>query len=375
MREVPDAKCETIVVDLAQRAYPIHIGRNLLVESGRFLSQYLGTGRVAIITDDRLAELHLSSLLSGLDTANIETIILPPGEATKSFEVLQNVLDQLLQANFTREDTLIAFGGGVIGDLTGFVASILKRGCQLVQIPTTLLAQVDSSVGGKTAINTKAGKNLVGQFYQPKCVLIDTDVLGTLDRRQMRAGYGEILKYALINDPDFFGWLNVNADAILAHDAVALRTAIATSCIAKAGVVKRDELEKGERALLNLGHTFAHALEARAGYDGSLLHGEAVSAGLLMAFEYSQELDLCGRQDVEQVRAHLTKHKMPILPDLPIGLKADPAALLAFMERDKKNTDTDINLVLTRGIGKAFVHRAADRTSLLNYLQKACTSR
>jgi len=372
MREGTNAKCETIAVDLGQRSYPIHIGRNLLAEAGDLLSQYIGTGRTAIITDDTVGELHLSSLISGLGGGQIETIILPPGEATKSFGVLQDVLDQLLRANFTREDTLVAFGGGVIGDLTGFVASVLKRGCKFIQIPTTLLAQVDSSVGGKTAINTKAGKNLVGQFYQPKCVLIDTDVLGTLDVRQMRAGYAEVLKYALINDPEFFGWLDINAAAILIHDETALRTAIASSCAAKAAIVKRDEFENGERALLNLGHTFAHALEARAGYSGSLLHGEAVSAGMLMAFEYSQKIDLCSSVDVEQLRGHLTKHKMPMLPDLPTSLKADPGALLAFMGRDKKNTGTDINLILTRGIGKAFVHRAADKTSLLNYLQKAC---
>lgn len=372
MREGTKSDHETITVDLAQRSYPIHIGRNLLAEAGDLLSQYIGTGRTTIITDETVANLHLTALKSSLGDEQIEVIILPPGEGTKSFEVLQNVLDQLLRANFTREDTLVAFGGGVIGDLTGFVASVLKRGCQFVQIPTTLLAQVDSSVGGKTAINTPAGKNLVGQFYQPKCVLIDTDVLGTLDPRQMRAGYAEVLKYALINDPEFFGWLDVNAGAILTHDETALRTAIASSCAAKAAIVKRDEFENGERALLNLGHTFAHALEARAGYSGSLLHGEAVSAGMLMAFEYSQKLDLCAHEDVEQLRGHLTKHKLPMLPDLPTSLKADPGALLAFMGRDKKNTGTDINLILTRGIGKAFVHCAADKTSLLNYLQKAC---
>jgi len=282
------------------------------------------------------------------------------------------VLDQLLRENFTRDDTLIAFGGGVIGDLTGFVASILKRGCNFIQIPTTLLAQVDSSVGGKTAINTPAGKNLVGQFYQPKCVLIDTDVLDTLDMRQMRAGYAEVLKYALINDPAFFSWLDDNVGAIMTRDETALRTAIATSCTAKAAIVKRDEFERGERALLNLGHTFGHALEAAAGFDGSLLHGEAVSAGMLMAFEYSEALGLCPKQDAEQLHAHLTAHDIPMLGDLPSTVRENPGALLAYMERDKKNTGSDINLVLTHGIGKAFVHQAADRSSLLKFLQKAC---
>ena len=374
MREGTGAKYETITVDLAERSYPIHIGGGLLASAGERLAQHIGGGRTAIITDDTVANLHLKSLLSGLGDKQIETIILPPGEATKSFDVLQNVLDQLLRANFTRGDTLIAFGGGVIGDLTGFVASILKRGCNFVQIPTTLLAQVDSSVGGKTAINTGAGKNLVGQFYQPKCVLIDTDILDTLDMRQMRAGYAEVLKYALINDPVFFDWLDDNASAILTHDQSALRAAIATSCTAKAAIVKRDELERGERALLNLGHTFGHALEAAAGFDGSLLHGEAVSAGMLMAFEYSEVLGLCPGTDVERLRTHLVSNNMPILSDLPKIVKANPAALFAYMGRDKKNTGADINLILAHGIGKAFIHRAADKSSLLEFLKKACLS-
>ncbi len=374
MREGTKTSPKTIIVDLAERSYPIHIGSGLLSGAGELLAQHIGAGRIVIITDETVASLHLTSLMSGLVGGQIETIILPPGEATKSFDVLQDVLDQLLRANFTRDDTLVAFGGGVIGDLTGFVASILKRGCNFVQIPTTLLAQVDSSVGGKTAINTPAGKNLVGQFYQPKCVLIDTDVLATLDDRHMRAGYAEVLKYALINDPGFWGWLDANAGAVLSRDETALRTAIATSCTAKAAIVKRDEFERGERALLNLGHTFAHALEAVARYSGSLLHGEAVSAGMLMAFEYSEILGLCASEDVEQLRTHLTQHKMTMLPGLPTKLKIDPGALLAFMERDKKNTRRDINLVLTRGIGKAFIHRAADKTSLLKFLKKACKS-
>jgi len=374
MREDAEVKRETIIVDLAERSYPIHIGGGLLANAGELLAQHIGGGRTAIITDATVANLHLKSLLSGLGGDPVETIVLPPGEATKSFDALQDVLDQLLRANFTRDDTLIAFGGGVIGDLTGFVASILKRGCQFIQIPTTFLAQVDSSVGGKTAINTGAGKNLVGQFYQPKCVLISTDVLDTLDARQMRAGYAEVLKYALINDPVFFNWLEGNAHAILSHDQTALRTAIATSCAAKAAIVKRDEFERGERALLNLGHTFGHALEAAAGYDGRLLHGEAVSAGMLMAFEYAEDVGLCPEQDVERLRTHLTAHNMSMPTDLPKSLKQDPEALLAYMGRDKKNTGSDINLILTRGIGKAFVHRAADRASLLKYLKKACNS-
>ncbi len=363
---------ETLHVDLGARAYPIRIGAGVLADANRLLEPHISGGRIAIITDETVADLHLKALLTGLGADDIKVIILPPGEGTKSFAVLQDVLDTLLKINFSRDDTLIALGGGVIGDLTGFVAAILKRGCRFVQIPTTLLAQVDSSVGGKTAINTPAGKNLVGSFYQPKCVLIGTDVLATLDARQMRAGYAEVLKYALINDPAFFDWLEENAGDLLAGDQAALRKAILTSCTAKADIVKRDERERGERALLNLGHSFAHALEAKAGYDGTLLHGEAVSAGMLMAFEYAQGLGLCPGQDVQRLRAHLHKLGMPTLSDLPAPLTHDPEQLFAYMGQDKKNTKTHMKLILTHGIGKAFIEPKADQTSLLNYLQKAC---
>lgn len=358
-------------VDLGDRSYPIHIGGGLLANAAEYLVPHIGGGRVAIITDETVAGLHLQALQKGLDIT--ETIILPPGESTKSFEVLQDVLGTLLKANFSRDDTLIAFGGGVIGDLTGFVASVLKRGCRFIQIPTTLLAQVDSSVGGKTAINTPAGKNLVGSFYQPKCVLIDTDVLSTLDARQMRAGYAEVLKYALINDPGFFDWLEKNAGALLTQDKAALTHAVLTSCAAKADIVKRDERERGERALLNLGHTFAHALEAKAGYDGTLLHGEAVSAGMLMAFEYAQDLGLCPGQDVQRLRKHLHKTNMPTLNDLPASITNDPDALFAFMGRDKKNTGANMTLILARNIGGAFIEPAANQDSILKYLKQACS--
>jgi 3-dehydroquinate synthase len=363
---------ETLVVDLGNRSYPIHIGSGLLTNTESLLKNHIRGGRIAIITDKTVADLHLQALVRNLGGENVETIILPPGEGTKSFSVLQDVLDTLLTANFSRDDTLIAFGGGVIGDLTGFVASVLKRGCQFIQIPTTLLAQVDSSVGGKTAINTPVGKNLVGCFYQPKCVLIDTDVLTTLNSREMRAGYAEILKYALINDPEFFGWLEKNAQALLAKDPGALRKAVLASCTAKADIVRRDEHERGERALLNLGHSFAHALEAKAGYDGSLLHGEAVSAGMLMAFEYAQELGLCPGQDVERLRQHLKTNNMPTVSDLTAQITNDPDDLFAFMGRDKKNTRDDMKLILTRGIGAAFIEPCADQISVLKYLKRAC---
>lgn len=364
---------ETLSVDLGDRSYPIHIGAGLLTDARSLLGPHIGAGRIAVITDETVAGLHLQTLLDGVGIDNVETIILAPGESTKSFATLQDVLDTLLKANFSRDDTLIAFGGGVIGDLTGFVAAVLKRGCRFIQIPTTLLAQVDSSVGGKTAINTSAGKNLVGSFYQPKCVLIDTDVLSTLDPRQMRAGYAEVLKYALINDPGFFGWLEENAGALLAGDQTTLRRAILTSCTAKADIVKRDERERGDRALLNLGHSFAHALEAKAGYDGTLLHGEAVSVGMLMAFEYAQSLGHCPGQDVQRLRAHLRRTDMLTLSDLPTSITHDPEQLFAYMGQDKKNTKTDMKLILATGIGKAFIEPKADQESVLNYLKQACS--
>ena len=366
---------ETLIVDLGDRSYPIRIGDGLLADAKNLVETHIGGGRVAIITDETVANLHLPTLRQGLGDRKVETIVLPQGEATKSFATLQTVLDTLLKANFSRDDTLIAFGGGVIGDLTGFVASVLKRGCQFIQIPTTLLAQVDSSVGGKTAINTPAGKNLVGSFYQPKCVLIDTDILKTLDPRQMRAGYAEVLKYALINDPEFFGWLEENASDLLNQDQTCLRKAVLTSCTAKADIVRRDEREHGERALLNLGHSFAHALEAKAGYDGTLLHGEAVSAGMLMAFEYAQELGLCSGQDVGRLRQHLQANNMPTLGDLATSITDNPDALFAFMGRDKKNTGTDMKLILAHGIGAAFIEPCADQDSVLKYLKKTCSNK
>lgn len=366
------SKADILNVDLGARSYPIHIGAGLLGSAPVLLEPHIGGGRIAVVTDETVADLHLHALMQGFSGRDITTIVLKPGETTKNFAALQRVLDRLLQANFSRDDTLIAFGGGVIGDLTGFVAAVLKRGCRFIQIPTTLLAQVDSSVGGKTAINTKAGKNLVGSFYQPKCVLIDTHVLSTLDGRQMRAGYAEVLKYALINDPAFFDWLEKNATGLLGGDGAALRRAILTSCAAKADTIKRDERERGERALLNLGHSFAHALEAKAGYDGTLLHGEAVSAGMLMAFEFSQKRGLCPGQDAARLRAHLQSTQMPALGDLPKSLRRDPKQLFTFMGQDKKNTKADMKLILVKGIGKAFIEPKADQDSVLNYLKLAC---
>jgi 3-dehydroquinate synthase len=365
---------KTIKVDLGDRSYDIIIGAGLLKQADTYLIDRLNGGRVAIITDENVAGLHLQTLTDALDGhgLSVETIILPPGEGQKSFDVLQDVLGRLLKANFSRSDTLIAFGGGVIGDLTGFAASVLKRGCGFIQIPTTLLAQVDSSVGGKTAINMLAGKNLVGAFYQPSLVLTDTNVLATLPLRQLKAGYAEVLKYGLINDRPFFDWLDQNGAKILAGDADAQSEAIARSCASKAAIVAEDEREQGVRALLNLGHTFGHALEAKGGYSDMLLHGEAISAGMLMAFEYGQEIGVCAGQDVERLRAHLLGLEMPILETLDPAIKSDPGQLFDYMMQDKKNKDTDMTLILAREIGGSYIEPNADQSSVKDYLKRAC---
>lgn len=363
-----------INVDLGERSYDIVIGSGLLKQAHAYLNTCLKGKRVAIITDENVSTLHLKTLEDALGGwgLSLETIILPAGERQKSFDVLQNVLDRLLNAKFSRSDTLIAFGGGVIGDLTGFAASILKRGCGFIQIPTTLLAQVDSSVGGKTAINTPAGKNLVGAFYQPSLVLTDTDMLATLPNRQLKAGYAEILKYGLINDREFFDWLDEYGTKILAGDKVAQSHAIAKSCQAKAAIVREDEREQGVRALLNLGHTFGHALEAKGGYSDLLLHGEAISAGMLMAFEYGREIGICDGQDVDRLRAHLEKLKMPVLNTLDVDIISDPDHLFDFMMQDKKNMDTNMTLILAREIGESYIEPNADQTSVKEFLRRAC---
>lgn len=363
-----------IEVDLGDRSYDIVVGPGLLSRAAQYLKPVLASKRIAIVTDETVAGLHLETLMGALDGHgfDIETIILPPGEGQKSFDVLQTVLSRLFAKSFGRNDTLIAFGGGVIGDLTGFAASIMKRGCQFVQIPTTLLAQVDSSVGGKTAINTPAGKNLVGCFYQPKLVLTDTDVLSTLPLRQLKAGYAEVVKYGLINNADFFGWLEGNAEKILAGDAEALSYAIEVSCASKAAIVKEDEREHGARALLNLGHSFGHALEAKGGYSDILLHGEAVSAGLLMAHEFSHNQDLCPAQDVERVRAHFVKLGLPTMVSLPPELKENSEALFNYMMQDKKNKNNNLTLILTKGIGKSYVAETASKACVKSYLETAC---
>ncbi len=346
-------------VELGARSYEIRVGQGLLADAAAQLASLVQQSRVVIVTDRNVAEHHLTTLERGLKDAGIvhQSIILPPGEATKDFAHAQRLSEDLLDVQIERQTAVLAFGGGVVGDLAGFVASIVLRGIDFIQIPTTLLAQVDSSVGGKTGINTRHGKNLIGSFYQPRLVLADTDTLSTLPQREYLAGYAEVVKYGLIRDAAFFAWLEDHGAAMRGRDPAALRHAVVTSCGHKAAIVAADEREAGERTLLNLGHTFAHALEVETGYGTELLHGEAVAIGMVMAFELSARLGLCPVEDVERARRHLADM------GLPTGLRGvggrtwDPAALLGHMRQDKKVRDGKVTFVLTRGIGKAFLAR------------------
>ena len=358
----------TIVsVDLGPRSYDIVIGEDLLQKAGDYLAPHLKAKRVAIVTDENVYGLHGKALETALSDFETHMIVRPAGESQKSFDGLQAVLEALFKAGFDRNDTIIAFGGGVIGDLTGFAASIFKRGCQFIQIPTTLLSQVDSSVGGKTAINNEFGKNLIGAFYQPKLVLADTSVLKTLPERELKAGYAEVVKYGLLGDSEFFNWLDENGQDVLSLKTEAIAHAVAISCKTKARIVAADERECGVRALLNLGHTFAHALEIEAGYSGDLLHGEAVSVGMEMAFEFSAAQGLCSAGETAKVKAHFSALDLTSINDVA-PLLTDAGKLLAHMDQDKKNEGGALTLILARAIGDAFVQKAAPREAVLNYL-------
>jgi len=363
----------TINVSLAARSYSVHANRALIARAGELIAPFAPTKRVFIITDENVARFHLSVLTQSLSAAGLkqQTITLPPGEGSKSFEALERVLRELLRLGINRKDLIIAFGGGVIGDLAGLAAGLVKRGVDFVQIPTTLLAQVDSSVGGKTAIDAPEGKNLIGLIHQPRLVLADQDVLNTLPERELRAGYAEIVKVGLIGDARFYAWCEANATAVLARDPQALAHAIATAIQFKARIVEADETEQGDRALLNLGHTFAHALEAHADYNGALLHGEAVAAGMALAFQLSAKLGLCTQQDANRVRAHLDGAGLVTdLRKLP-GAPYDAEKLMALMAGDKKAEAGAITLILARGIGQAFVQKAADAQAIRAALTEA----
>ena len=360
----------TVRVDLGARSYDILIGAGLMARAGALIAPFAGQSRVFVVSDDTVWRLHGDRLKAGLAASGIEAIdmVLPAGESTKNWAQLGDVLDWLLAQGAGRDDVLIAFGGGVIGDLTGLAASLLKRGMRFVQIPTTLLAQVDSSVGGKTAVNSGHGKNLVGAFYQPKLVIADTTVLTTLPDRERQAGYAEIIKYGLINDPAFIDWLSDNGASVLALEPAAIAEAVAVSCRAKAGIVAQDEREGGVRALLNLGHTFGHALEAANGYGPQLLHGEAVGTGMVLALRYSARLGLMRAPDAERAADLIAKSGLETnLADLPGGpYQAD--ALVEAMRQDKKARAGEVPLILAKGLGESFIYPNADLQDVQAFL-------
>jgi 3-dehydroquinate synthase len=367
----------TIRVELAGRSYDIAIGPGLIDQAGALSRPLLAAPKVTIVSDETVMPLYGARLAASFDKAGIKTstVTVPAGESSKEFGAFGRLMNDLLDTRPDRRTTLVALGGGVVGDLTGFAASVLLRGVDFIQLPTTLLAQVDSSVGGKTGINTRHGKNLVGTFYQPRLVLADTDVLDTLPRRELLAGYAEVAKYGLIDDPGFFAWCEANGAAVLSGDAAKRTYAIEQSCLAKARIVAADERETTDlRALLNLGHTFGHALEAETGFGSDLLHGESVGTGMAMAFDLSARLGLCPATDAERVRRHLGS------VGLPMRLRAiggdnrrnwDSSRLIDHMRGDKKAADGKLTFILARGIGKAFVSREVDEKVLRGLLDDA----
>ncbi len=363
---------ETVHVDLGARSYDIVIGPGLIAATGAEIAARMPGIRCAVITDSNVAKAHLDALVTSLAAGGVEAepLVLEPGEKTKRFEELIRVCDHILGARLERGDALIALGGGVIGDLTGFAAGIVRRGMRFIQIPTSLLAQVDSSVGGKTGINTARGKNLVGVFHQPQLVLADTGVLDTLPERDFRAGYAEVAKYGLIDRPDFFAWLEKNWRDVFAGGGARTR-AIAESCRAKADVVARDEREAGDRALLNLGHTFGHALEAATGYDSArLVHGEGVAVGMALAFRFSARMNLASPDDADRVEKHLREVGLPWrLADVPGGLPSSEK-LLNYIAQDKKVTRGALNFILAHGVGQSFVARDVPASQVLAFLQE-----
>lgn len=356
-------KEDRLRVDLGDRSYDILVGSGLLASAGTEIRNAAGSGRCWIVTDENVAPRYLDTLTASLEQAGLTaaSIVLPPGEGTKAFATLESIVNTVLDGAPERSSTLIALGGGVIGDITGFAASVILRGINFVQIPTTLLAQVDSSVGGKTGLNTRHGKNLAGAFYQPRLVIADSDTLDSLPRRELLAGYAEVVKYGLIRDPEFYGWLERNGAAVIAGDGdTARQYAVTASCAAKATIVAEDERESGVRALLNFGHTFGHALEAETGFGAELLHGEAVAIGMTMALEMSVMLGLCPQADADRVRRHFAATGLPTGLPAAQGKHWDAATLIHHMGHDKKVVDGRVTFILSRGIGDAFVSRDVD---------------
>ena len=361
----------SVAVPLGDRAYDVVVGHGLIAEAPKHLADVLARPRAAIVTDATVAQLYLPSLERAFEEAGIQTtaVVVPPGEASKDFAHLELVLDRLLDARIERGDTVCALGGGVVGDLGGFAASVLRRGAAVVQIPTTLLAQVDAAVGGKTGINTRQGKNLVGAFHQPRRVVADIAALDTLSPREFRAGYAEVVKYGLLGDARLFEWLEAHYRKILDGDPGARGRAVLASVRAKADIVARDERETGARALLNLGHTFGHALEAELGYDGRILHGEAVAAGLALAFDLSVQLGFCPAEDARRVRRHLALSGLPT--GLPSGVPWDPLRLMTHVRQDKKVSNRKLAFVLAHGIGRSFVSRDVSEGDVMRVLEAA----
>ncbi len=372
-QQIGSTEARIVPVELGTRSYDVQIGPGLLSKAADLIAATLGDARCGIVTDDNVAAQHLTPLEASLAASgrHAGSIILPAGESTKSFSQLDQLCQRLLDLGLERRDAVIALGGGVIGDLSGFAAAIVRRGMRYVQIPTSLLAQVDSSVGGKTGINTPQGKNLVGAFHQPTLVLADTSVLATLPARQMRAGYAEIAKYGMLGDASFFAWLESNWDKLFQQSQPALMHAISRSVEMKAEIVARDETETGDRALLNLGHTFGHALEAWCGYSDRLLHGEAVSIGTCLAFRLSEDLELCPPQTAARVAAHLKTVGLPTgIADIS-GALPSADEMLRLMRQDKKVQSGKLTLILARQIGSSFATRDVAPDTLLNFLGRA----
>ena len=366
---------QSVRVELGPRSYDVVIGAGLIAEAGERLAA-LASGRpVIVVTDETVAGLYLGALEGSLARAGIahRCFTVPPGEASKSFAAYEKLAERILAAGIGRESVIVALGGGVVGDLAGFLAATLLRGLDLVQLPTTLLAQVDSSVGGKTGINTSQGKNLIGAFHQPRLVLADIAALETLPPRELRAGYAETVKYGLIGDEEFFAWCEANAASLLKGERAPRAQAVGHACRAKAGIVAADEREAGRRALLNLGHTFGHALEAETGFGEALLHGEAVAIGTCIAFDFSVELGFCPAGEAARVRAHFAGAGLPTGLDAPqLGRRLPgPDALIERMASDKKTKLGALRLVLARGIGKAFLAEHIDPANLRDFLGRA----
>jgi 3-dehydroquinate synthase len=360
------AAMKRLEVTLGANSYPVVIGKEVLTEGRELLAGHARGGRLVVVTDTNVWAALGAQFQHALQEIQVEAIVIRAGEASKSWSELEQLIDRLIRLRVERGDTLIAFGGGMVGDLTGFAAAILKRGCDYVQVPTTLLAQVDSSVGGKTAINTAGGKNLVGAFHQPKAVLIDPATLNTLPLRELRAGYAEIVKYGLIGDPGFFDWCERNGAALIAGDVPARLHAIETCIRAKAAIVAEDEREtSGRRALLNFGHTFGHALEAEAGYSGDLLHGEAVALGMVLAMRFSAERGQCHAENAARVERHLAQIGLPTEIQVNTGKR-----LVAHMRHDKKAAGGRSTFVLSRGIGRAFLEPDVDLTEVEVFLDR-----